>query len=278
MLLSTILAILLFTTVSVDDTWKYPISEKMSQEYSYENAQKLLEYSYRVSLHDKDVWNNNPTPSKLDPPNFDVVIPFDTTILFTKVNAGFFFYSTKLDIVVISFTGTYNNLLILVDINMTQETPEGINNLVEGMKMHTGIYNFYKEIQGQLLILLEQYLTDETQVLITGSSLGGAMGSIASLDFHQRKLANNSTVSNLVHYSFSSPRVFNSIGASHFNSLGISSHRIGNGEDIIITIPYPIMGEFEDYMHCGNVITFDNNMGNYYDNHVTAYLLEYLVN
>lgn len=275
MLLNTILTILLLNTINIGNEWKYPVTEQLSQKYSYENAQKLLEFSYRVSAYDKDVWNNL-DPSKLDPPNFNVIIPFDTIILYIPVNAGFFFYSSELDIVIITFTGTYNNLLILVDINMVQEVPEGIHNCIESMKIHSGIYNFYKEIQPQLLSLLDQYLTEDTQVIITGSSLGGAMSSIASLDFYQRKLTNN-TIKNLIHYSYSSPRIFNSVGANHFNSLKINSHRIANGEDIIITIPYPIMGEFEDYMHIGNVVTFDNNMGNYYDNHVIAYLLEYLI-
>ena len=183
-----------------------------------------------------------------------------------------------MNIAILVFTGTYCNILFLVDLEYTQNIPIGINNYSNGMKLHGGFLSFYKKIQSKLLSLLEIYINNSTQVIITGISLGGATSTLAALDLHKRKLDNGIIINNIIHYSFASPRIFNTIGAKYYDSLNIPSYRIQNDTDIITNVPFAVMINSvgtEDFTHIGSLKFFNNNLGNYYDNHILAYLLHY---
>lgn len=285
--------------------WQYPITEKLSPTYSRKSAQSLLEFSYRVSVHNREVDEGNKDPLRLDPPNFDVVIPLNTTYFFKEVNVLWFFYSSSMNIVTIVATSTYNNLLFLVDLNYLQLEPKSMGNYIPGVKVHGGFWNFYLSIHERLISLLQKYVNNETQVILTGLSLGGAISTIGAIDLYQKKLSDNLTMNNIIHYSFASPRAFDIIGTQHYNSLKLASYRIHNGSDIIPVVPLPIMpasltlslqnsksntssnsdtlteksinGQLNYYyfMHVENLIYFDRNIGDYYGNHILAYLNEY---
>lgn len=280
-------------------SWQYPLDGKSPSSYSYKTAQSLLELSYRVSVHNREVVDGSNDPIKLDPPNFDVIIPLNTTFLLQTFNVLWFFYSSSLNLVVVVATSTYDNTLFLVDFDYSQLDPITINNYISGMKLHRGFWNFYSSIRTELLLLLNRYVNDETQVLLTGISLGGAISTIGAIDLYHRKLDSNVVINDVIHYSFASPRAFNIIGAKKYNDIGISSYRINNISDIIPTTPLPIMygsimsfsmlitayeksgqlqGEFYDFMHVGMMSYFDRHLGNYYANHILAYLNEYNVN
>lgn len=198
-----------------------------------------------------------------------------------------------------------------------------MGNYIPGVKVHGGFWNFYLSIYDRLTSLLQKYVNNETQVILTGLSLGGAISTIGAIDLYQKKLSPSSIskeakllpklsdysiINNIIHYSFASPRAFDIIGTQHYNSLKLTSYRIYNGSDIIPVVPLPIMpnnplsvfrgqatslsfqnsnsdtlteksinGELNYYyfMHVENLIYFDINMGDYYGNHILAYLNEY---
>jgi hypothetical protein len=258
-----------------EQRWQHQINNKISLEYNYEVAQTLFEFSNNVSI-----CNHNGV--KLIPPNFDIIISIDTIVYYENVNALWFCYSTKLNIMLLCFTSTYTNSLYLVDANYLHQDPKGtVNNTCDKFMIHGGFLNFYQSFRDKMFNTIKLYYNNETQLIISGFSLGGAISTLAALDLCDYQ--NNTT--NLVHYSFASPRIFNIVGANHYNSFNIYSYRIYNDSDIVPSLPFPIMISsiktnslvIQDFMHVGtnantNVIYFNNNMDNYYNNHILAYL------
>lgn len=242
--------------------WKYNIESSFIKDYSFYYAQCLFEFAFKITKHNG---NNN---SKLDPKNFDIKHKSDTTYFSIPINVCWLFYSSKLNIMVISFTGTYNKTLSLLDAEYSQCDPNDLNNYKQGMKVHSGFYKLYSYIRQDLLKLVEKYYNNKTQILISGYSLGGATSTLCCLDLYGK---------NIIHYTYGSPRVFNTIGADHFLSLNISSYRCFNISDIVTMVPMPIMGIFEtcDYKHIGKCIIFDYNLGTNYNNHVDCYVKHY---
>jgi triacylglycerol lipase len=161
----------------------------------------------------------------------------------------------------------------LVDINYLHQDPININNICNGFKIHGGFLSFYQNFRDKMFEIINKYYNNETKLFISGFSLGGAISTLAALDLYKY---NN--INNMIHYSFASPRLFNIIGANHFDSLNISSNRIYNDNDIVPSLPFPIMISsiksltIQDFMHIGKSISFNNNIGNYYDNHILSYL------
>ena len=267
----------LFNKISQLAPWQYPIIQPMDKCYSYENAQKLLVFSYNITKHNIQVDNRNPRPIPINPPMFDVVQAIDVRVDTVLVNVVYLLYSTTLNMTVICFTGTYNRPLWIVDFDYPQLVPTGINNYVEGMKVHGGFWKLYIKVNTQIYNFLEKYANNNTQVLITGISLGGGMSSLCMYDLYGRTI-NNFALKNIIHYSFASPRVFNTIGANYYDYLHIFSYRVVNGSDIVPALPFPLMPIDEDFTHVNEQIYFNMNLGTYGDNHITAYITKYNVN
>ena len=253
-------------------SWDCPIKEKFNTGYSFENARSLMEFSYRVAVHNREVAITDPNPVKLDPPGFDVVIPLNCTVLYHQVNVLWFFYSTSMNIAVVVFTSTYNNILWSVDVNYPQIDPTSIGNYTTGMKLHGGFWSLYLSIQSELLVLLEKYTNKSTQTLITGYSLGGAMSTICMLDLYNKSISVNHKIQDIIHYSFASPRCFNTVESRYYMSLDLNSYRTVNESDVIPTTPLAVMPMSQDFTHVTKIIYFDMNMLSHYDNHVTAYV------
>jgi hypothetical protein len=251
-------------TVSLN--WQYPITGPVSQSYSFHTAQSLLEFTYIISTYNRQINQKIPNPVKINPPNFDIIEPLYSTL--HLCNIAWLFYSTDLNIMVIAFTATYDDLLVALDIDYVQKDPTTVGNYVSGMKMHGGFWDLYSDIQSTLHDLITKYTNSTTQILITGLSLGGATSTICALDLYNK-------TRNLVHYSFASPRLFNIFGAQYYNSLSIPSYRIQNFSDIIPCVPLPIMEESEDFLHVNSLNYFDTNLGTYYNNHILAYVLRF---
>lgn len=251
-----------------EQQWKHTLT---NNNYSdYELSQILFEFSHNVSIC-------NQNTLELNPPEFDIIIPIDTTSFFEKVNALWFCYSTKLNIMILCFTSTYTNSLFLVDINYLHQDSKIVNNLCNGFKIHGGFLAFYLSFRDKMLEIINKYYNKNTKLYISGFSLGGAISTLAALDLYKYKI-NDYVIDNFTHNSFASPRIFNIIGANHFDSLNISSQRIYNDSDIVPSLPFPIMISsikslvIQDFMHIGKSISFNDNMGNYYDNHILSYL------
>lgn len=255
--------------------WDFPIKGKFGTAFTYENAQTLMEFSYRVAVHNREVAITDPNPIKLDPPGFDIVIPLNSTVLYHQVNVLWFLYSTSMNIAVIVFTSTYNNVLWSVDVNFPQKDPTSIGNYTEGMRIHGGFWSLYQDIQDKLLLVLRTYTNKFTQILVTGYSLGGAMSTIAMLDLYNRAILNDCNIRDIIHYSFASPRSFNTVGSRHYTSLNVNSYRVVNGSDLVPTTPPAVMTMSQDFTHVNTMVYFDINMCTHYDNHMTAYVEYY---
>jgi hypothetical protein len=244
-----------------DQKWNHTITDKIFSDY--ELAQILFEFSHNVSIC-------NCNKLELKPPEFDIIIPINTTSFFEEVNALWFCYSTKLNIMILCFTSTYTNSLFLVDINYIHQDPININNVCNGFKIHRGFLSFYQSFRDEMFEIINKYYNHDTKLFISGFSLGGAISTLAALDLYKFK--------NIIHYSFASPRLFNIIGANHFDSLNISSKRVYNDSDIVPSLPFPIMISsiksltIQDFMHIGKSISFNDNIGNYFDNHILSYI------
>ena len=255
--------------------WKYPVTDRFGSTYNATAAHSLFMFAYLVMVHNRHAESGNPNPVILNPEGFDVIIPINCTYMYNNLNVAWFFYSTTLNMAIVSFTGTYNNMLALIDVEYRQYPPKQLHNYIEGMMAHGGFYELYARAQEPLLKVLTQYVNKNTQVVITGMSLGAATSTLCALDLHGRQLITGVTINNPVHYNFAGPRVLNIIGAIVYNKLGLESFRIINLSDIVPTVPAPIMmtymAGYEDFQHVGQLIYFDDNLNNYYENHITSY-------
>jgi triacylglycerol lipase len=230
-----------------------------------------MELSYRVELHNREKSKNKNNNLPLDPPHFDVVHDLNMRPLISQVNIAWFFYSQSLNMIVVVFTGTYNDTLALYDVNYGQK-PCGLHNGSDTTLAHDGFLKLYEGVRCELYGWLDRYANNSTQIILTGHSLGGATSTLAALDLQGLRLTTGVTLNKIIHYGFASPRVFNPDGANRFNHHVPISYRVSNGSDIIPQLPFPVMLDNITYQHTGQYIPFDTHLGSNYDNHVTAYL------
>ena len=156
------------------------------------------------------------------------------------------------DVTIVAFTGTEFVDEFVMDFEGSQATPTEMTKYQQGVLVHSGFWSIYSSLRTSLLSAI-----GNSDVIITGHSLGGALSTIASLDLPNV----------IATYTFASPRVFNPLGASLVNSF-----RTYNTEDIVPALPPAVFLEWE-YAHppTGGIpftisdLTVDAN-------HVDAYL------
>lgn len=259
----------------IDNTiLKYPLNPRiLDTEFNPDVECSAFELVYKIT----QLNGSNLKPEGDAYKNYDVIIPLNTSCNYYVVNIAWLLYSSSMNILVIVFTGTYNKVLTLADTNYFQKDPTSLLNKIPNIKVHGGFWNLYSGIQEQLLLLFNEYSAKKPKVLITGYSLGGAISTLFMYDLHTR----GNVDLDLIHCTFGSPRVFNTIGAKHYNSLKLNSYRVANLSDLVTSVPFPIMSSMpnplntEDFSHIKKLKHFDDNLGNYYDNHVMAYLKRY---
>ncbi len=262
--------------ISEYNEWQYPItSQFLTTDYKFEYAQQLCCFSYNITKHNYQVYLGMPAIPIL-PPNFDIVIPLAIKEKNKAIILGFFCHSTSLNMSVITFTGSYAIEIWKADFNYHQITPTNFNNYVTGMKVHGGLYRLYLKITTQLYTLLEQYTKPDTQICTTGQSAGGALSYLCLLDLYNRSV-NNFKITKLINYAFSTPIIFNTVGANHFNSLKLTSYQIINKCDIVPMTGFSIMPTNEDFTPINGAITFTKNLKSYPSNHVLSYLEVYKI-
>ena len=164
--------------------------------------------------------------------------------------------------ILIVFSGTFFLDEWATDMNFPLTDATDLRNYIPGVKLHTGFYNLYQSARKQLWSIIENTCDINTELYITGHSLGGALATISAYDFARYKP---------VCYTFASPRTGNNTFANTFNRLVPNCMRIYNIDDTITNLPLPIMAG-NVYQHVNSGIAFDINMGNLRDNHITAYV------
>ena len=197
------------------------------------------------------------------PPDFDVVVPLKQTFDGVERTIGYFFYSTKLKTMLISFTGTFFFDQWESDLNFLQVDPKRLNNYEKGIKIHEGFYNIYLAIRDQLLDEVKKYSSEAEQLVITGHSLGGALSTITTFDLAKNK-------SKPVNYTFSSHRVVNIDFDNKYDSFDLNTQRVFNTSDVVPDLPPPVLQD-SIYEHVGTNIPFTQNLGDLTKNHIDAY-------
>lgn len=134
-------------------------------------------------------------------------------------------YSFK-DTIVIAFKGSSSIKDFFYNINTTLITTEDIKG-----KIHKGFYELLAKgnTVDKLSNLIENY-PDETKVVFTGHSLGGALASLMA-SYCQNKFGSDKI--SLV--TFGSPRV----GNYNFSTTITNSNRIINDKDPVSLLPFP---------------------------------------
>ncbi|EGG18494.1 hypothetical protein DFA_03988 [Cavenderia fasciculata] len=127
-------------------------------------------------------------------------------------------------------------------------------------KVSSGFYDTWYGVGGgglrsRVVDIIEQHSIDSLTIL--GHSLGGAMATLASLDF----ALSYSPYGNMTVYTYGSPRVGNEDFEVCFDSYVHSSYRVVNYEDTIPHLPLPVfnlLGADATYTHVSTEVWFDD--------------------
>ena len=182
------------------------------------------------------------------------------------------YYSKKLNMAIISFSGTMYISEWDNDFDFAQVNPSDINKN-KNILVHKHNYEMYNSFRNNFIIALNDIKSQDTDndllFVSTGHSLGGALASLCYFDI----VSNNIIPKDQGHkvlYSFGSPRVGNNDFANIINKEN-TVFRVSNSEDIITTLPLPISGNTK-YEHTNMCISFSMNLNNYASNHIDAYV------
>lgn len=239
-----------------------PTSITSSKSYDKKNA-----YSLNQVCNTTSSWAKCKTNIALVP-NFSVVKTFQLTdpVDSRKLDNAILMYSTSQNIAIISFSGTVFLDEWIDDFDFQhQKKPSFINDSDYSILVEKDQCMMYESMRDEILKSLSSILTDKTFVYCTGHSLGGVLASLCFLD-----LIINKPSTQCVLYSFGSPRVGNIPFAEKITNTQ-NAYRVVNTEDIIPTLPLPVIKNNIFYEHYGNTITFTLNLKNLGSNHTTSY-------
>lgn len=166
---------------------------------------------------------------------------------------------------VMIFSGTTNACLTEGDLDYHQ-TPISLHNSREEVLVHRGIYNIYNSVRSALLTMIGSQLRPGLELVISGHSLGGALAQLCALELaYYRPIV----------YTFGAPMIFNPIGGALFDVLVPQAYRVCNIADLVPISPLPIMPNGQVFVHAGQSILFQSNLGDYVANHSQAYMDRY---
>lgn len=181
--------------------------------------------------------------------------PKVTEVVYIKNNrtnvVGYVGYSASDKEIIVSFQGTKDAKNWLEDFDFTLTNyPK-----CKGCQVHQGFYFDYLSVHNELLAIITKLFTEhpDAHLLVTGSSLGSALATIAALELElvfrkQTEL-----------HSFGCPRVGNSQYASFLSQNIANRIRVVHNRDIVPHIPFLAMG----YHHYAYEVLFDEAMKNY---------------
>jgi len=127
-------------------------------------------------------------------------------------------------------------------------------------RVHRGFLEAWQSVEKQVVYYLKQWWTDDTQLWVTGHSLGGALAAMASVSLEAQGYA----VSGL--YTFGQPRIAGWGMVNAVNSrMGDRIMRYANNNDVVPLIPpqitpwmpsrvYGHLGRFRYFTHRGRLM------------------------
>lgn len=179
------------------------------------------------------------------------------------------FWSPNLDYACVGFTGTYFRTQWLNDMKVGFAKCDQLDGFKPEMKLHKGFYLEYLSIRERLRdwwLKLKTSGIGVRHLFLTGSSMGGALSTIAAFDLADL------VDGQMIHYSFASPRVGSVIFAEEYNRRVPTGIRVFNTEDLVVGVP-PAIGT-NSYMHVGapsQLQAFTKSLYSITANHVDAY-------
>ena len=238
-----------------------PTAITSSNSYNKNNA-----YSLNQVCNTTSSWAKCKTEIALIP-GFKVVKTFKLTdpVDGSKLDNAIMMYSTNQNMVVISFSGTVFLNEWIDDFDFKEQKKPSFISDDSDILIEKDQCMMYESMRDEILSSLSTILNDKTFVYCTGHSLGGVLASLCFLD-----LLTNKPNLNCVLYSFGSPRVGNIPFADKITKTD-KAYRIVNTEDIIPTLPLPVMKNNIFYEHYGTTITFTLNLKNLGSNHTASY-------
>jgi predicted lipase len=125
---------------------------------------------------------------------------------------------------------------------------------IKNTQVHSGFYTAYSAVSSQVRSAVSGLIAlhPASTILVTGHSLGAALGTFAMLD-----LKRNLKFSNPVKfYSFGSPRVGNQVFTDYFMSMfpAETYQRVTHYTDVVVQIPPRSMG----FNHPGSEVWYYN--------------------
>jgi hypothetical protein len=166
---------------------------------------------------------------------------------------GFVTYNAVDDQIVVAFRGTngadfLNWMTNLVYYRVQYED-------VPNTQVHSGFYTAYSAVQSQVRSALSNLIAlhPTSQILVTGHSLGGALGTFAMLDIKRNLKFSNP----IKFYSFGSPRVGNQAFTDYFMSMfpAETYQRVTHYTDVIVQVPPRQMS----FNHAGTEVWYYND-------------------
>lgn len=163
-------------------------------------------------------------------------------VFFDPVTKTLCFVSVQGNKIVVGFQGTKNRREFITDLSAWKVARPS------GYRVHAGFNIALGSVYGDLLRYLNSVITPDSEIWLTGHSLGGALAKLCALRLHEFGLK----VSGV--YTFGQPRVFDVSGAKIYSSaLGAVTFRCRDKADGIPLVPLAIDG----FHHSETLIYFD---------------------
>lgn len=179
------------------------------------------------------------------------------------------YYSKTQDCLILCFAGTTSFDQWLASADFRNSVPPFLKEKAPNVKIHTTYWKMYDSIRPRVMEILQLTLGPKTKIFVTGHSLGGSFAAICYIDL----IAHNLAKGRRSLYVFGTPRTGNKVFGEMI-SADNSSFRVSNSEDVIPSLPFPVMSD-NYYSHFGQNVQFALNLKNLLFNHTNAYA-EYL--
>lgn len=200
-------------------------------------------------------------------PGFEVIETFALTDPFNgeKHDNAILMYSQSQNIAIISFSGTVTLSEWLDDLDFEdQKTPAFLQDSSD-ILVQASQCSMYESMRDDILKGLVYVSNTETFVYCIGHSLGGVLASLCFLDITTRDPYIQTAL-----YTFGAPRHGNNAYAEAITKTN-RAYRVVNTEDVVPSIPPPVIGDSVYYTHYGKTVPFNLNLKSIAHNHTIAY-------
>jgi hypothetical protein len=146
--------------------------------------------------------------------------------------AGFIVLNQNINALIVTFRGSQSAYSYYLDSNFILKSPT-IFKTVSNAKIHAGFHDVYQSLQSTVQDALDKYAQQyqNSRIIFTGHSLGGAMATLAAIDYFGRTGNKQHVV------TFGQPKVGNAEFADWTAGLNIEIKRIEAYRDLVPSLP-----------------------------------------